>query len=126
MWRLIAAALLAPAVSAAPDWDFIGTTDSALRIFVDNAATRDVGGLRRVTVRVGSPRAFVGSIVEVVQTEELDCARGRWRLLGFDARDAAGAVVQHHPDPVPPMTLVPIARGTIAAAVRDAVCGAAR
>lgn len=120
---LLAAALL----SASPAWAFVGVTEAGLRVFVDRASIADhaapAGGvLRRVAVRLGSPGTIVGSIVEVVQGEEIDCAAGRWRLLDYAAYDDAGAVVQHRAAPDPAMPLVAFAAGSLGATIRDAVC----
>ncbi len=118
MTGLLAAALL----SATPSWDFVGVTRAGLRVFVDRASIADRQALRHVMVRLGSPGAIVGTIVEVTQGEEIDCAANRWRLLDYAAYDDAGAIVQRRAAPDPPMPLVAIADDSLGATIRDAVC----
>ena len=121
MTGLFAAALL----SASPSWDYVGESEAGLRVFVDRASIVDRDGLRHAAVRLGSPGTIVGTIVEVVQGEEIDCAANRWRLLDYAAYDDAGKIVQHRAAPDPPRPLVAIAADSLGATIRDAVCGKA-
>lgn len=111
----LSVALAAPA----PSWDFIGTSTSGLRMFVDRGSIRQVGGLAEADVRLGSPRTIAGRIVEVIEREEIDCARPRWRMLRYEAFDETGAIVGRGS---PAGDLLPVAQGSIGEAIRDAVC----
>lgn len=103
----------------APAWEFIGTTSSGLRMFVDRASVRAAAGTTAATVRIGSPTAIVGDIVEVTEHDEIDCAGDRWRMLAFEAVDAGGAVVKLGR---PGGDMLPVREGSMGAAIRDAVC----
>ena len=117
------AALLAGSGSAAsPQWDFIGTSDSGLRIFVDRSSVIPRGGIFRVTVRLGAPRAIVGKIVLARQTQDQNCKARTWRQVGFEALDDSGSIVARSTAGAPPSPFLPIEPRSVAAAVHDAVC----
>ena len=103
----------------APAWEFIGVTASGLRLFVDRASVRKEDGLIEVSVRLGSPTAIVGRIVEATERDQLDCGRDRWRMLAFEAFDAAGAVVDRGR---PGGAMLPVRAGSMGATIRDALC----
>lgn len=68
---------------------------------------------------MGSPRTITGRIVLVYQQQEFDCAARRWRMTGFDARDADDLTVQRK-SLDGPMLLAE--SGTIAARALETVC----
>lgn len=113
------AALSLTLAQPAPAWEFIGTTNSGLRMFVDRASVRSVNDLVEATVRLGSPTRIVGDVVEVTERDQLDCARRRWRMLEFDALDAGGSVVRHG---TPGGGMLPVEAGSMGDAIRQAVC----
>lgn len=103
-------------------WASVGVSASGLRVFVDRTSIKDVEGLRQVRVRLGSPRVITGTIVEVRQDEEFDCAGNRWRLRGYVALDEADKVVARSLPSAKPGALLAIDDGAINGAVRDFIC----
>lgn len=117
-------ATLAAVMGAMPDpaWAPVGVSHSHLHIFVERASVRDDHGHRFARVRIGSPGAIAGPIVLVYQDEEVACGDQRWRLLGYDARDAAGATVERSDPATPPGAMLPAVPGTIGGEVVGTVC----
>lgn len=115
---MIALALLA---SAAP-WIPVGVTNSKLRVFVDRASVRIVREHRFATTRLGFPGAITGSVVIVYQNEDIDCRNRTWRLIGYDARDAKGKVVEQRQFAQSDSATLPALPGTIGGEVVATVC----
>ena len=105
-----------------PSWDYIGMSQSGLRIFVDRASVMVVGSTRDVMVRLGSPGTITGKIVVVQQRQEQVCAAKRWRQLSYRAFDADGNVVAQSPTGAAPTPSLPVEPDSISEAVHDAVC----
>lgn len=116
---MIALAALLALTAPPPVWDYVGVSASGLRIFVDHGSVRDADGVRRATVRLGSPHAIVGQVVVVTEQDEFDCGGRRWRMTGFQAFDAGGAVIKSG---APGGGLLPMEGGSMGAAIGDAVC----
>jgi hypothetical protein len=111
-----------PAVQQPSAWEHIGESNSGLHIFIDRASISTTGHVRRVTVRLGSPRTLVGKIVLVYQVEDVDCGSSRWRQVAFRALDEDGKVVASSAPGSPPTAFLDIQPGSISEAVLDAVC----
>ena len=115
---MIALALLAGTAM----WIPVGVTGSKLRVFVDRTSVRLVGRHRFARVRLGSPGVITGSVVIVYQDEDIDCRDGTWRLVGYDARDANGRVVERRGSVKRASSALPAVAGTIGGAVVATVC----
>ena len=112
-------ALLIAAADPPGAWVPVGVSESRLRVFVERTSVRIDGDRRSARIRIGSPGAIAGPIVVVFQDEEVDCRERRWRLVAYDAHDAAGGVVRAGTSTAP---AVPVVAGTIGDAVVRTVC----
>lgn len=119
---IVALALVLAPPQPAPDWEFIGTTSSGLRMFIDRASLRSADGLVEATVRIGSPTSIAGDVVEVTERNQLDCRGRRWRMLEFEAFGADGTVVKRGR---PGGAMLPVRQDSMGATIRDAVCARA-
>lgn len=115
---ILAAALLAGSDPPGA-WVPVGVSGSHLRVFVERASLRVTGERRSARVRIGSPKTITGSIVVVFQDEEIDCHTHSWRLVAYEARDAAGHTVSGGRPTGAALVVVP---GTIGDQVVSTIC----
>lgn len=100
----------------------IGVTNSSVRILVDTRSIQPSGPLRTATIRLGSPRSLAGRIVETRQYQRFDCAARRWALLGYEAYDENGKVIDRKPSGSASASMESVTTNSLGETVLDFVC----
>ena len=121
-----AALLLALALQASPAWQSLGSHEN-IEIAYDPASLRRIGE-HRLSVRVRGIIATPGrdTVKTATGAIEIDCAAGTFTPVEVRALDANGGLIINALIPAAERVAVPIRPASPNAAVRDAVCGAAR
>ncbi len=91
LWAITAPAQ-PPATEPTPEWQEVqGATD--FRVYVDRRSIRRNGDSVRYRGRIVRPQADQHGVLTLRHLGEISCARREYRIVTFDALDAAGTVV---------------------------------
>lgn len=101
---------------------FLGTTDTGLRVLIEPDSLTVRGNERTIVVRLGSPRAISGRIVETRQTERIDCVRRQWGLIAFEAFDENGSSIASQAAGTSAPRMVAVAPGSLGEIVLENAC----
>ena len=125
LWIVIVTGLfltLFPAAAPAEAWQFLGSTESGLRLFIDTDSVTKTQGIREARVMVGTASTIVGKIVETRQRERFNCDRRLWGLISYEALDDNGAIVSSKAPAAEPLAMHPVIDDSAGETIFDAVC----